>query len=156
MEIDIQPEPPPIKKLGARSLRRIENLNYNEFVIKCALLKSLEISGQNKINLVQNLNDRIEAISKGQQRISFAFNIMIRECISKSTNPFNIVLPDFLFDNTVVRQIMTGLESSKKDIPELVPFLERNERFLPDVQTRYQGDRNSIVRASEQYITNFS
>ena len=155
MEIDIQPEPPPIKKLGARSLRRIENLNSNEFVIKCALLKSLEISGQNKINLVQNLNDRIEAISKGQQRISFAFNIMIRECISKSTNPFDIVLPDFLFDNTLVRQIMTGLESSKKDIPELVTFLERNERFLPDVQTRYQGDRNSIVRASEQYITNF-
>jgi hypothetical protein len=75
MESDIQPEPPPVKKLGARTLRRIENSKLNEFVIKCALLKSLEISCKDRIDFVQNLNDRIEAISKGQQRMSFAFKV---------------------------------------------------------------------------------
>ena len=57
----------------------------------------------NKLNSIQN---RVEAMSKGQQRLSLAVNLLLKLASEEKRNPLDINLPTFLTnsDTTFFRQ----------------------------------------------------
>jgi len=150
---------PPDKVLGSRSLRRIENKNSNEFVIKCGLNECIKIQDPFiKRAFLDSINRRVEEISKMSHRLGVLMNIFLREQIETCSDPRNINLPNFLSDSntTFASQLATGVENSNVPLREVRDFLERNVSVIPgDTPKRFQGDMNSIVRMTEGYLTNY-
>jgi hypothetical protein len=159
----MEPEPPDIiqKTIGSRSQRRIDEKNFNSYTIKCGFEKSLKIDINYKEAFVNNINNRIEHISKGTHKLSILINIFIRECLEKTKNPLYVQIPNFLSekDTTFARQLMIGsddFERNNKPNHVILDFLERNEHIIKTEKfKRFQGDTNSITRACEAYLTNY-
>jgi hypothetical protein len=143
------------KKSGHRASRAIENKKFNEFVIKCSLKQGLKISKEFEAIFLDNINKRVEQVSKMAQRMSIAVNIMIRECIEN-----NAVIPMFLSKPntgaTFLYQIAAGMERSKKPSIVVSDFLKKHDSLLPSKEcVRFAGDTNSIVTMAQTYITNY-
>jgi hypothetical protein len=162
IEIEDVEELDPGPSLGVRAQRRKENKKMNEYVIKTTLSSSFDKGFKENSELhnklIQSLLKRVEATSKGCQRLSFAMNLMIKELIESKTNPLEIDIPIFLSgktDITFARQLMLGLDGAKKINPYVKKFLLTRNSILPQPQTRYIGDKNTITRAAEQYLTNY-
>jgi hypothetical protein len=158
----MKPEKPPEPIiLSSRSQRRIDEKNFNSFTIKCGLDKSLQIDEIFKADFLKNINYRVEAISKGTHKLSILVNILIRECLEKTKNPLQVKIPNFLTDKdtTFARQLMIGLDGFEKNTKPndfIFNFLKRNEHIIKHEKfRRFQGDRNSISRACEAYLTNY-
>jgi hypothetical protein len=160
-EDDIE-EPDPGPKLCVRAQRRKENKKMSEYVIKTTLSSSFDRGFKENSELhnklIQSLLKRVEATSKGCQRLSLAMNLMIKELIESKTNPLEIDIPIFLTGKTNItfaRQLMVGLDGAKKINPYVKKFLLTKNSILPQVQERHFGDKNTITRAAEQYLTNY-
>lgn len=155
MELPDTGRDPP--ELGCRSKRRIENKKTNEYVIKKGLNKSLAIQGDQKKLLLDEISKRVVAVSKGSHRLSLAINLLVRDTICPQKDIRNAVLPDFLSSKnaTFAYQLMTGQDESRKPDITVKTFLDKRETFLPKPPVRFPGDTNSLVRASDMYITNY-
>ena len=161
---------------GTRGLRTISNKKTSEYVVKTTLNSSL-IKQENsdvRKNLLESIDKRVKAMSKGYQRLSLAMNLMIKDFVSEKTNPLDIELPVFLScpkNATFAIQLITGLEKSTKPVEFIEKFLNKKlllynktleqyeeksmDDILPKCQERFYGDTNIIIRAAEQYITNY-
>lgn len=151
-------ELPAPKKLGARTKRKIEDKNLDTYTIKCGLDKALCIDSNFKISFVEDIKKRVTSVSKATHKLSILMNVFIRECLEKSRNPFNIVIPTFLSDKdtTFARQMMLGQEKTRKSYKVLTAFLHKYQHLTEQYPVkRYQGDANSFVRAAETYLTNY-
>jgi len=87
-------------KLGVRSLRRIENAKYNEYVIKMSLNGSLSKpfkKTENSKIFISNIQERVLEVSKANHRLSLAYNLLIKDCIQNKT-PYQIFLMLLLLD----------------------------------------------------------
>lgn len=138
-------------KLGLRTLRRLENSNYNEYVIKMSLVASLHHLFKNTPEaklFVLDLQNRSTEASKASHRLSLAYNIIVKDSLEN-----NKIVPDIL-DSTFARQIMLGQQSCTKPIEYVKEFLLKYDSLLPEKPKRFEGDRNTYVRIAEQYITN--
>ena len=97
-----------------------------------AFIKSDDSEIKNKI--LNSLTNRVEATSKGFQRLSLAMNLLLKDLMAEKTNPLEIVLPTFLLglqDNTFSRQLMIGLERSNKPNEVLKKFFNRRGIIAP-------------------------
>lgn len=156
----MEPEPKP-PDLSSRSIRRNDEKNFNSFIIKCGFDKSLILDSNYKPAFVKSINNRVESISKGIHKLSILINIFIRERLEKSKNPLNVIIPPFLSDKdtTFARQLMIGSDDFERNVkPNLIvlDFLNKYEHLIKSEKfVRFQGDRNSISRACEAYLTNY-
>jgi hypothetical protein len=144
-------------KVSTRRLRKQENNNFNEYVIKTTLTDALCTNKHTSNQIINLIKIRVEATSKGLQRLSFAMNLFVKDCMNATRNPLNIVLPNFLSDkdNTFFRQMMVGIDNARKINPIVDLFYQKRQHLLPLIQNRYSADRNIICRASEQYAINY-
>lgn len=160
MEPD-EPKPPDPVKLSDRSQRRKDEKDFNSYTIKCGFEKSLKIDHNYKEAFVKSVNSRVESISKGTHKLSILMNIFVRECLEKTKDPLKAVIPSFLTDKdtTFARQLMIGSEDfdrNNKPNPVVLEFLNIHENLIKcEKFKRFQGDRNSISRACEAYLTNY-
>ena len=151
-------ELPAPKKLGARSQRRLDDKNFDTYTLKCGLDKALCINSNFKRSFVEDVEKRITSISKATHKLGILMNVFIRDCLEKSKNPCNIVIPAFLSekDTTFARQIMLGSDKTSKPNESIRIFLDKYEHLINQTQIkRYQGDTNSFTRAAESYLTNY-
>jgi predicted HicB family RNase H-like nuclease len=122
------PEETP-KKKSARTLRQQENKNKNDFVIKCSLNQGILARDDFKKEIVNNINKRVEQVSKMAQKVSIAVNIMVRECIEHGQ-----AIPLFLSEgkgDTFLRQIATICKDAKN--PD--PFVQEHGLFFHSLTT---------------------
>ena len=150
-------EGPDAPELGARARRRLQNKDKNEYVIKQGLDKAVALQGEVKTLLLSEISKRVVAASKGSHRLSMAIHLLVRDLIAAKKDIRDIELPDFLSSKnaTFAYQIMTGQGVSKKPDPVIQTFLEQRELLLPKPPPRFPGDTNSLVRASDMYLTNY-
>ncbi len=134
-------------KPGLRTLRRLENAKYDEYVIKMSLNASFNHTFESAKILIVSLKERSNEASKGAYRLSVGYNLLVKDCIQNNTP-----IPDIL-NSTFARQIMLGLEGARKPNEYIENFLNRYEDILPRAPNRFEGDRNTYVRIAEQYIT---
>ena len=139
-------------KIGHKALKGIENQDKEEFVIKQGFYKS--VVTPDKTNFVNCISRRVESVSKGFQRLSFAVNLFIREQTEKG-DPRNVTIPEDLAEATQLRQLTLGILGCNKIQPWLRDFLERNERHLPASPKRYSEDTNSFTQLVSLYSTNY-
>jgi hypothetical protein len=145
--------------MGARSKRRaLHSKLSTEYVIKASLGKSLEDS-EFKDTIMQQLNQRVEATSKGVHRLSIGIHLLLRDyfenCI-KDEDFTNVDIPPFLDGcATFGRQIALGLDSVSKPDPLVVALLNKWDHIMPTKPIRFSGDRNTFVNAVEVYFTNY-
>lgn len=142
-------EDPPIP--GHRSVKREHNKDKHEFVIKQKLFKSVVTT--DKANFINCISRRVESVSKGVQRLSFAVNLFVREQIHK--NPRMMKIPETLEDLTFLRQLVLGTKGCSRLEVWVVDFLERNEKHLPNKPERYPEDTNSFTQMVSLYLTNY-
>lgn len=139
-------------KIGHKALKRIENKDKEEFVIKQGFHKS--IVTPDKTNFINCISRRVESVSKGFQRLSFAVNLFIREQTEKG-DPRNVTIPEDLAEATQLRQLTLGIAGCHKIQPWVRNFLKRNEKHLPISPKRYTEDNNSFTQLVSLYITNY-
>ena len=142
------------KPLGVRSKRRAANANMDEFVVKTTLSATV-VPSEYKPNLIHEIQKRVLAGSKAVHRLSMAINVLIRECLNQKTDIRGVKIPEFLSENSTSFAYQLMLGEGHKDIPEARNFLDKWNHKLPAVPERFSGDRNTLVRAAEMYLTNF-
>jgi len=153
LELNVSQPESSDKKPSARTLRRKDNEDSNEFVIKCGLDNSIKIDSNFKGDLLKELRNRMIETSRASHRVGLLVNIFIRECIQNTSNPLDIKIPTELLENeTFVYQLITG--KFQKEIPEVVKLLDKYKVSNHTIK-RYNGDRNSLITVAAQYITNF-
>jgi len=136
-----------------REKRRAENSKKNEFVIK-SCLKKIVCLVDNKELFINEIQDRVEYISKLAQRLSLSINIFIRNFL-KDKDLTTCNLPDVL-NTTFAYQIINDFSKSKKPIIEVRNFLTEFEGQYPEIPDGdFQGDRNSKSNMCQMYITNY-
>ena len=59
----------------------------------------------------------------------------------------------FIFDQTFIRQLMLGFESTSKKYPKLIDFVKNNPNYILDLP-RHLGDSNIYGFGSQTYLTN--
>jgi len=146
-------------KKGHRAKRRTKNKGFSNYVIKTTLNSSFvkNLTDNEKKLLKHNLTLRSIEMSKGLQRLSFAVNILLLDCLENNKN-----IPIFLSKNVEIENIGTTFlkqildpRSLRKPDERVNNFLNDYEHILPRSQTRFEGDRNTIVDSINMYITNF-
>ena len=146
-----EPEPPDKKNKSPRTLRREENKNTNEFVVKCGLNKSI-LKFKNEIE--NSIKKRVLYTSKASHKLSILINLYIRHTINK--NPLKIKLTEDVFDVTFLFQLITGIERSNKPTKLAKEILENPIFSQFKCNTiRTKGDTNSLVTIASEYSKNF-
>lgn len=143
---------------GVRAQRRIMQANSEQYVVKMGLDKAL-VPSEQKAAIMQELCQRVEAASRAHRRLSVAVNLLVRTCLQDVTDWTQATLPPFLTETknnaTFAYQLTIGLEAANKPLPLVRNFLQAWNARLPPSPTRFPGDRNSLVRMAEQYMTNY-
>ena len=139
-------------KIGHKALKQIENKDKQEFVIKQGFYKS--VVTPDKTNFVNCISRRVESVSKGFQRLSFAVNLFVREQTAKG-DPRNVTIPEDLAEATQLRQLTLGISGCSKIQPWVRDFLKRNDKHLPVSPKRYEEDTNSFTQLVSLYATNY-
>lgn len=139
---------------SSRTKRRNTNKDMNEYIIKTGLVNSIQKNFENKHLknvLLNEINERVKQASQGIHRVSLILNLFIKE---KHGNLDNI---HFLSNKSTsfIYQIMIGQEKQGNPKTEFQDFIERKRHLFPPPPNRFPGDRNTFVRASEQYLINY-
>ena len=79
LELNVSQPESSDKKPSARTLRRKDNEDSNEFVIKCGLDNSIKIDSNFKGDLLKELRNRMIETSRASHRVGLLVNIFIRE-----------------------------------------------------------------------------
>jgi hypothetical protein len=119
-----------------------------ETVIKCSL--SALILGE-KQKLIPLIERRVLECSKRTHNASVVLNLLIRE-LFHGKNVSDVVVPHF-WEQTFIRQLMLGVDSAQKPIPEIKDFYLRHPDFLQTIK-RSPSDRNIYSFAAIKFCTN--
>ena len=141
-------------KENVRTLRRQENKLYQEYIIKMGLETSSIKNGTRNIFL-NEIYKRVEQTSKSIHRLSLAFNLFIKQELNRHNEFYFISLPRFLSegDTTPALQMMYDLNGARIPEPFVVSFLQAKRHLLPPMPYRSQGDTNTLVQATNTFLT---
>lgn len=150
-------EPPDKKKKSVRTLRREKNKETSEYVVKQGLYKSLWITDDIKEAFLREIDLRVIQASKAAHRAGIMVNLYLLNLFRKAKNPLEIRVSDKLLSNaTFVYQLITNNASGDRFIPETREILDKyNTVLTQEPILRKLGDRNSLVKVADTYITTF-
>lgn len=132
--------------------RKPKPKDLEEFVVKASLNGSLNGSIKETKQLIELFKGWSDALSQRLCFASRALTLILKECFSQG-NIQTVPIPNFL-EQTFIRQLMLGLEGTKKENdPYLKSFFETYPQLLRKTP-RYQGDRNLYSSATTAYLTN--
>ena len=161
------PPPPPVGKRPDVAARLKARRELSETVVKCklnALLKSEARSA----GLVPRIQERVDAFSRRIQIASLALNLLLRETFHDVPTCvlYTKELPGQLFDQTFIRQLITGTECCHKPIlaiqnlyqdhPTLQKRLQNIPRHTYDLNILTAGAKKFLVNLKNMYTTQLS
>lgn len=146
--------------------RKVVKLN----TVKCALLSRIRCGLDPSLSLrvVNAIKSRVEAYSRRIVNGSLALNGIIRSLFKADYQDNSMVdnfsaidfswildvdLPQEIFTQTFIRQLLLGTESAKKPSPIIEQFHECHPQLLLEGR-RQLGDRNIYSAGATQYLTN--
>ena len=164
-----------IKKLQGSRTDVAEKLKQRkvelETVVKCTLkgitkkVQNVEFDLIDK-NILKNtvlncIESRVNIFSKRVVRGSILINYYIRYIIKKQLEQGNVInIPDYIFDQTFIRQLFLGNKQCSVKYDDYEEFL-KNEKLADqpfyndsEFDKRHLGDRNIYSFGAKKYITN--
>jgi hypothetical protein len=133
------------EKLAARK-------GLSETVVKTSLFGKLQGDKDFKKKALDAIEERVINCSKRVQNASVALNLMIKERFEGQNDLKSVVVPEF-WDQTIVRQLVLGVQDSTKPNPHVVDFFQRYPDFVLELP-RHLGDRNIYTFAAKKYLVN--
>lgn len=145
------------RKLSSRALRRQENKEFNEFVIKQSLTSGSNFPKEINEAFLREIDKRVLDTSKAFHKLGILVNIYLLQELNKVEDLTQAKISEKLFsDTSFAYQLITGTDKATKPHQEVQEILsEYSEILNNEPLKRHLGDRNSLVTISTKYITNF-
>lgn len=136
--------------------KKQERRTKDQTVVK-SYISGLIVNQDNKVKIINAINNRVIAYSKRQVIASIGLNYIIKELFHgiPLENMKDVVLPDIL-NTTFVRQLLLGTKNAQMPILEIEQFYQRHPYLLQRIeeQTNYEGVRNVYSAAAIKFSTN--
>lgn len=127
-----------------------ERSTFSETVVKCSLQRLLV--GNDKLKTISVINNRVYECSRRTHAASIALNLLVRKLFHNIIDVKTVKIPEF-WDQTFIRQLLLGVDSARKHLPEINDLFEEFPTLKPTVK-RYCEDRNIYCFAATKMSTN--
>ena len=141
-----------------RSTKLKQRKNSVETVVKCSIGSIILGEESDKIKIKSIIGQYVDAFSKRAVLGSINMNKLIKELFDgvPDSEIKNVKVPEF--SQSMVRQLMLGLEKCTEIDQSIQSFFDKNQDLLSKVLClpRFYGDRNIYCSGSKKYLTNFN
>ena len=148
------PKPKKKHKRPDVAARRLANSKTNETCVKCCLRSTINGDADDKDAMVKELDARATAYSKRIHLASLKACGMLKDLFASVSDAdlTSYTVPVDLFDASVVRQLMLGLQGVQTPHPVVKRYLEARPELSPSFP-RHLGDSNTYTFGAVQFIT---
>ena len=137
-----------------RAAKLLARKEVMETVVKSSLLKYVKGDDVFKEKFTLACRQRVDAFSKRIVMASIRMSGLLKHAFDGHLDVRQVSVPD-IFDQTLVRQLMLGIDDAVKPHPDVVAYLQlRPDGLEQRVGERFEGDRNIYSSGASKYITN--
>ena len=127
----------------------------SETVVKACLRRYVRGDGDLKDRVIGALHGRVDAYSRRIGFASVALQGIVKEAFDGVDDVCQAVLPEDLFEQTFIRQLMLGMADAQVPSPTIIDFFARHPELAPTADhQRFQGDRNVYSAGAIKFVTN--